>query len=106
GGLRNRPYVAAFHQGLNEGGYIDGQNVAIEYYFANGQYERLPALATDLVGRRVAVIYAEGGSASGLAAKRATSTIPIVFANGDDPIKSGLVSSIGRPEGNITGVTL
>jgi len=106
GGSLNKPYVAAFHQGLKEGGYVEGQSVAIEYRFANGRYEQLPPLAADLAGRKVAAIFAEGGSASGRAAKRATSTIPIVFVNGDDPIRSGLVSSINRPEGNVTGASL
>jgi ABC-type uncharacterized transport system substrate-binding protein len=106
GGSPNKPYITAFHQGLKEGGYVEGQSVTIEYRFANGQYDRLPALATDLVGRGVTVIFAEGGSAAGLAAKRATATIPIIFVNGDDPIRSGLVSSISRPEGNVTGVSL
>jgi putative tryptophan/tyrosine transport system substrate-binding protein len=106
GGSPNKPYIAAFHQGLKEGGYVEGQNVTIESRFANGQYDRLPALAGDLAGRGVAVIYAEGGSASARAAKQATSAIPIVFANGDDPIKSGLVSSISRPEANVTGVSM
>ena len=106
GGSPIKPYIAAFHQGLKEGGFIEGQNIAIEYRSANGQYERLPALATELAGRGVAAIFAEGGSGAGRAAKQATATIPIVFLNGDDPIKSGLVSSISRPEGNITGVSL
>jgi putative ABC transport system substrate-binding protein len=106
GGSPNKSYIAAFHQGLEESGYVEGQSVAIEARFANGQYDRLPALATDLVGRRVTVLYAEGGSAAGRAAKQATATIPIVFVSGEDPIKSGLVSSINRPEGNFTGVSL
>jgi putative ABC transport system substrate-binding protein len=106
GGSPNKPYIAAFHDGLREGGYVEGQNVAIESRFADGQYERLPALATELAGRGVAAIFAEGGSATGRAAKQATATIPIVFANGDDPIRSGLVSSINRPEGNVTGVSM
>ena len=106
GGSPNKPYIAAFHQGLKDGGYVEGQTVAIEYRWAEGHYERLPALATDLAGRGVAVIFAEGGSAAGRAAKQATATIPIVFANGDDPIKSGLVSSISRPEANVTGVSM
>jgi putative ABC transport system substrate-binding protein len=106
GGSPNRPYVDAFHQGLREGGYIDGQGVAVEYRFADGQYDRLPALAADLAGRGVTVIFAEGSSATARAAKQATRTIPIVFVNGDDPIRSGLVSSISRPEGNLTGASL
>jgi putative tryptophan/tyrosine transport system substrate-binding protein len=106
GGQPNQPYIASFQEGLKEGGYVEGQNVAIEYRFANGQYDRLPGLAAELVGRRVTAIYAEGGSASALAAKQATKTIPIVFVNGDDPIKSGLVSSMSRPEANVTGLSL
>jgi putative tryptophan/tyrosine transport system substrate-binding protein len=105
-GLPNKPFIAAFNQGLKEGGYVENQTVAIEYRFASGRPDQLPALATDLVGRRVAAIFAEGGPQSSLAAKHATATIPIVFLNGDDPIRSGLVSSISRPEANVTGVTL
>jgi putative ABC transport system substrate-binding protein len=105
-GSPNKPFIAAFNQGLKEGGYVEDQTVAIEYRFASGRLDQLPALATDLVGRRVAAIFAEGGPQSGLAAKQAAATIPIVFLNGDDPIRSGLVSSISRPEANVTGVTL
>ena len=105
-GSPNKPYIAAFHEGLKEGGYVEGQNLAIEYRFANGEIDRLPALATDLAGRGVAAIFTEGGAAPARAAKQATATIPIVFLNGDDPIRSGLVSSLSRPEGNVTGVSL
>ncbi len=98
--------VAAFLQGLRETGSIEGQNVAIEFRWAEGQYDRLPALATEMVGRKVAVIAAVGDVVSALAAKRAAPTIPIVFVIGGDPVRFGLVDSINRPGGNITGVSL
>jgi len=107
-GVSNGAYeqrIAYFRQGLREQGFVEGQNVAFEYRSAEGQYDRLPALAADLVRRQVAVIVAIGSTNSPQAARAATSTIPIVFAVGSDPVVTGLVTNIRRPEGNLTGAT-
>jgi putative ABC transport system substrate-binding protein len=98
--------IIAFHQGLRQLGYVEGENVAVDYRWALGEYERLPALAAELVERRVSVLIATGGEPAALAAKSATSTIPIVFAIGGDPIKLGLVASYNRPGGNATGANI
>ena len=95
---------AFFHRGLAEGGYVEGRNVTIDYHFAEGHFDRLPGMAAELARRNVSVIVAANNNAAALAAKAATTTIPIVFSINDDPVKFGLVASLSRPGGNLTGI--
>jgi putative ABC transport system substrate-binding protein len=99
------PSVAAFRQGLGEAGFVEGRNIIVEYRFAEGHYDRLPALVTELAARQVAVLVATGGVQTALAAKPASVAIPVVFANGSDPLRYGVVDALNRPGGNITGVS-
>jgi len=100
-----KPLLAGFHLGLKDGGFVEGQNVAIEYRWAEGRYERLPTLAADLVKRKVSVISATGGAVTARAASASTTTVPVVFLGGTEPVAEGLVGSLSRPGGNVTGVS-
>ena len=104
--IESKELVAAFNDGLKEAGFIEGQNIRVEYRWAEGVYNRLPGLASELVSQKVTAIAAVGNTPAAYSARNATSEIPIVFVVGDDPIKAGLVTSLARPSGNLTGITV